>query len=128
MKGISDQDRSYSISKVTVIGLIAGIVGAVLGFIPFAILHEFLGGLVRDMPGDTSTILFILAYGLPLPIIVFLFVLPLGGIIMGIIGANVGVKRSLKKKSGNKNVKAVAFWWGLIFGFLFNLFVGFFNQ
>ena len=128
MKGISDQDQSYSKGEVTVIGLIAGIVGAVLGFIPFAILHEFLGGLVNDMPGDTSTILFILAYGLPLPMVAVIVVLPLGGIIMGIIGANVGAKRYIKKISGNKNVKAVAFWWGLIFGFLFNLFVGFFNQ
>lgn len=128
MNKIPSQDYGYPKSTVTVIGLIAGIVGAALGVVPFSILHEFLGGLVNDMPGDTSTILFILAYGLPLPMMAIFVVLPIGGIIMGMIGANIGAKRHLKKSNGSNHVKMVAMWWGLIFGFLFNLFVGFFSQ
>ncbi len=112
----------------TVIGLIAGIIGAALGFLPFAYWHEFAGSRVNELPGDTSSILFILAYGLPLPMVAVFVVLPIGGAIMGVIGVKIGLKRHLNKNGNPDRVKTVAVWWGLIFGFLFNLFVGFFSQ
>ncbi len=131
VNNIPSRDHSYSKSTITVIGLIGGVIGAALGFVPFFFLHEFLGSLVNDthVPRETFTIiLFILAYGLGFPSIAALVVLPLGGAITGIIGAKIGTKRYLKKNMGNDRIRPVSFWWGLIFGFFYNLLVGFYNQ
>jgi hypothetical protein len=131
MNNIPSQDHDYTKSTIRAHGLVGGLIGAALGVVPFFFLHVFLGGLVENMhlQRDTFTIiLFILAYGLGFPSIAVFVVLPLGGAITGIIGANIGTKRYLKKNIGNDRIRWVAFWWGLSFGFLFNLFVGFYSQ
>ena len=110
----------------TIIGLIAGMEGAALGYVPFAYWHELLASRVNNLPGDTSRPLFILAYGFPLPMTAAFIVLPIGGAIMGMIAARMGL--FINKKRKTNKTKIVAFMWGLVFGFFFNMFVGFFNQ
>lgn len=110
---------------ITMIGFVAGVIGAALGLLPFLGLHEFLAGL---LPEDASRLLFILAFGYPIHIVAAIFVLPLGGAIMGTIGANIGANRHIKNNIGDDYIWwRVTFWWGLIFGFFINLFFGVFS-
>jgi|GEM_PF-3777405 len=130
-KGLLSIDKQnqneLAVNKNTLIvtGLVAGVIGAALGFLPFGIFHQWLAGF---LPTDVSVILFILAFGYPLPLLATLVVLPLGGAIMGVVGTNIGLKIYLKKNIGNDHLWRVAFFWGLIFGFLINIFFGFYSQ
>jgi hypothetical protein len=131
MNNVPGQGYAYSKRTVVLIGIIAGIIGAILGFRPFAIWHESLGGLVESIDVRRNaiiSILYLLTYGLGFPAVAAYVVLPLGGAVTGVIGANIGTKRYLKKNTGVDRIRSVAFWWGLVFGFLFNLFVGFYSQ
>jgi hypothetical protein len=110
-----------SFLKAGAIGLIAGIIGSILGAIPFGIVHYFLTDiLVNKIFGSyaaTPMTLLILAGGLPLPILAVIC-LPIGGAIFGLAGAFIGLQRNSSK-----------LWlWGGLAGVLFNLFVSFMSQ
>ena len=97
------------------IGLIAGIIGAVIGFLPIDLLKIFLvESILLRVFGSYGAIPDYLLYitGLPLPSYGVVLV-PIGGALFGIIGALIGLGRHSSR----------VWLWGGIFGLLFNLFI-----
>jgi len=114
-----------------IIGATSGGIGALLGAIPIGALHYFLQDLMFSGRGvniggpydlyDLYTFLFI---GIPLPLM-GIFVIPLGGVMFGIIGINNYLR---KLKTPDKLFRKRSWLIGGIAGLLFNLFVSVWPQ
>ncbi|MBI5352390.1 MAG: hypothetical protein HZB50_07105 [Chloroflexi bacterium] len=104
--------------KTGSIGAVAGTIGAILGAIPFGLLHYFLNDfLVKNIFGESPkampTSLMLLVSGLPLPFFIGTICIPIGGALFGLTGAFIGMRRGSSR-----------LWlWGGVSGLLFNLFV-----
>ncbi len=107
--------------KTVLIGLVMGLIGSIVGFIPVMYLHyqltDFLVYKIFGSYNTTPDALLYLVAGLPLPFAGILIV-PIGGAIFGIIGALVGLRRH-----------SVRIWlWAGIAGLLVNFLVSFWAQ
>lgn len=123
----------YTLTKlkqfaVMLTGAISGLIGSALGFLPFLLLHGFLISLTDNLTGDTSKIISMLADGIPLPMLGAITVLPIGGIVTGMVGTSIGLLRHLKNGGALESQKWVALRWGLVFGFFFSSLFTYYNQ
>jgi hypothetical protein len=111
-------NEKVSYVKIGVIGLVMGIIGAIVGFIPMEFLHSLLYGILGSyIPRGGPSVLLFLISGYPM-IWGEIIILPIGGAIFGFIGSFIGLKRQSSR-----------LWlWGGVAGFLFNLFVSFWAQ
>ena len=105
--------------KAIIIGLSAGTIGAIIGFVPVYYLKTSLFEFILDVFNLTGklryTIVDIFELGIPIypqhP--VTWLVLPIGGSIFGCIGSFIGLQRNSSR-----------LWlWGVLFGVLINFFV-----
>jgi len=112
-------------------GAIAGLIGALISFYPIMIvrlismeyLHDIYGG-YNDVP-DLLT-LFIM--GIPLPAMLWIPSVAIGGAIFGAIGAVRAQKRQIARHGTDNPLGAAKRWlWGGLSGLLINAFVSFWS-
>ena len=121
--------------KARVIGGVSGLIGSLLGVIPIGILREYLQhlffsgrGVNIGGPYDLFDLFSFLLTGIPLPFM-GIFIVPICGVLFGILGVNTYRKRQNKSGSLTEKLFKRRLWLiGGISGFLFNFLVSFWAQ
>lgn len=128
-------DDNIDERKYRIIGAVSGLIGSLLGAIPIGALHYYLQDLMFSGRGvsiggpyDLIDLVSFIFIGIPLPFM-GIFVIPVGGVLLGMIVTNIFMKRYLAsgediEKSIGKRLWII----GGISGILFNLFVSVWAQ
>jgi hypothetical protein len=115
--------------KTGLTGIGCGFIAAVVTFMPISLVRFFLAQ--QWMPlfanSDLSLLHLFLVAGLPLPWALIL-VMPLGGALLGLVGAAVGVWRAQRRGVPASKQLRTAMLWGALGGTAVHLFVSFWAQ
>jgi hypothetical protein len=115
--------------KTGLTGIGCGLIAAIVTFVPISLVRFFVAQ--QWMPlwanSDLSLLHLFLVTGLPLPWALIL-VMPLGGALLGLLGAVVGVWRAQRRGVPAYKQLRVAMVWGGLGGTAVHLFVSFWAQ
>jgi hypothetical protein len=107
-----------------------GLVAAVVTFLPLMLMQMWLLDRVAQIAGpvyDLPLPLLLLFTGLPLPW-VFILIVPIGGALLGLVGAAVGARRAQKRAQPARSQWRAALLWAALGGAAVNLLVSFWAQ
>lgn len=125
----SDVEPGLTAVKTGLTGIGCGLIAAVVTFVPISLVRFFVAEQWLQLLAnqDLSQLYVFLVAGLPLPWALIL-VMPLGGALLGLLGASAGVWRAQRQGVPAYKQLRVAMLWGGLGGTAVHLFVSFWAQ
>jgi hypothetical protein len=125
----SDVKPGLSPVKTGLTGLGCGFIAAIVTFVPISLVRIFVAQQWMQLfaNSDLSLLHIFLVAGLPLPWALIL-AMPLGGALLGLAGATVGVWRAQRRGIPAQKQLRVAMLWGALGGTAVHLFMSFWAQ